>query len=317
MRFLTTFVSLLVFFLVLAGVGFYFTREYFLYRGVENFKKQVLVLKKTNAAVCNSKSPDLLGVVNPDGQPKFQIRFTSDTEYLLEVICPGYELQPVVVGQGMLDTYVSKVPGSSGIIIGEARTGVELVAFKNIQDTINKWFSTNLTFIEKSNRVVLENSDFIVTQPHDDLGAGPITSCQGYGYQCCQAETQIGVGNKIDGLQGCETTCYSACASRPFVLSFTSNPFFDVKDRTVQIANGESIDFSYVIDQGASSSIQALLDYGDGSSDQSLEKNATLSHSYKCTSGTCQYNAIIKVTDSAGVESAQTPASVIHVTVTQ
>lgn len=317
MRFLSTFLSLFVFTLVLVGVGFYFTREYFLYRGVENFKKQVLVLRKSNSVACDTKSPDLLGVINPSGQPKFQLRFTSDTEYVLEIICPGYEFQPIVLQQGQLDKYVSKVPGSSGIVLGEGRTGIELVVFKGVQNMVDGWFQRHVPYIQKTGRVVLENSQFIVTQSSDDLGAGPITSCQGYGYQCCAPETQIGVGNKIDGLQGCETTCYSSCASRPFVLSFTSNPFFDVKNRTVQISSGESIDFNYVIDEGSASSVQVFMDFGDGNSEQSLEKNGLFSHSYQCAQGRCQYTALVRVTDSAGVESAQTPTSVITVVVTQ
>jgi hypothetical protein len=125
------------------------------------------------------------------------------------------------------------------------------------------------------------------------------------------------VGNKIDGLQSCEKTCYSACASRPYVLSFTSNPFFNVKDRSVEIQSGESIDFSYVIDQGSSKSVQVFIDYGDGSSDQSLEKNGMFSHSYQCEGDMCEHTAQIRVTDAAGVESAWTQTSHITVKVMQ
>jgi hypothetical protein len=316
MRFLTSFLTILIFFVVLAGVGFYFTREYLLYRGTENFKKEVLVLRSSSSSACNNKVKDLLGVTNENGTPSIQIRFTSDTKYLMEVICPGYAFDPVVLQQGELDSFVSKVPGSSGILLGTARTGLELVVFKDIQKKVSELFGREIPYIQKTRSVVLENSDFIVVQPGETLGSGPLTSCEGYGYQCCQAETQIGVGNKIEGLQSCEKTCFSSCASRPYVLSFTSNPFFNVKDRSVEIKSGESIDFSYVIDQGTSESVQVFLDYGDGRSDQSLEKNGMLSHSYQCVDE-CEYTAQIEVTDAAGVESAWTQTSHITVKVTQ
>lgn len=316
MRFLSSFITILIFVLILSGVGFYFTREYFLFRGVENFKKSVLILQRSNTAACANNTADLLGVVNPEGQPRIQIRFTSNTEYLLEVICPGYEFDPIVLEQKELDTYVTKVPGASGIVLGSDRTGIELVAFKGIQETVNQWLGREFPFIQKSKPVVLENNGFIVVQPGETLGSGPRTSCEGYGYQCCQMESQLGVGNKIEGLQGCEKTCFSSCTSRPFVLSFTSNPFFDVKDRSVQISPNESIDFSYVIDTGASDSVQVFLDFGDGSSEESLEKNGMISHTYQCEADRCDYTAQMKVTDAAGVESAWTEVSQIKVVVT-
>ncbi|MDQ5951768.1 MAG: hypothetical protein QG639_1049 [Patescibacteria group bacterium] len=317
MRFLTSFLSLLIFFLFLSGVAFYFTREYFLYRGVENFKKAVLVLQKSRGGQeCESKNQDLLGVVNTGGEPDVHIRFLSDTDYILEVVCPGYEFDPIELEQRSLDTYVTKLPGSSGISLGAERTGVELVVFKGVEQKVNQWLSTDWNFIQKKFPVVLESNAFVVSQPGEELGSGPLTSCEGYGYQCCQSDTHIGQGSKIEGLLGCENNCFSSCASRPYVLSLTSNPFFDVQNRTVTISSGESIDFSYVIDVGTSPSVQVLLDFGDGVSGQSLEKTGMMSHTYECPADSCEYTAQMSVTDSAGVESAWTPVSRITVVVT-
>lgn len=317
MRFLTAFLSILIFVLFLSGVAFYFTREYFLYRGVENFKKSVLVLQKSRGGTeCQAKTADLLGVINPNGEPNVHIRFLSNTDYILEVVCPGYEFDPVELETRTLDNYVTKVPGSSGITLGAERTGVEFVVFKGLQEKINLWLNTNFSFIQKKRVVVLENSQFVVAQPGEDLGSGPLTSCEGYGYQCCQSDTHIGEGAKIEGLLGCENNCFSSCASRPFVLSLTSNPFFDVQNRTVTISSGESIDFSYVIDASTSQSVQVLLDFGDSDSGQSVEKTGIMSHVYQCASDSCEYTAQMSVTDEAGVESAWTPVSRINVIVT-
>ena len=314
MRFVTSFITLFIFILIIVASEYYFTREYFLYRGVENFKKTILTVQKSNTTVCSTRE-DLLDTLPVEGQPTVQLRFTSDTEYLVEILCPGYQFDPVLVMQGELDRYVSKVPGSSGILVGEDRTGVELAVFKNVHKQLSDWAGRDVPFIEKSKKIIIENGAFIVAQPEDELGSGPITSCEGFGYQCCQLESQIGIGNTIEGLQGCEKTCFSSCASRPFVLSFTSNPFFDVKTRIVEISDGESIDFSYVVDPGESDAIQVFVDYGDGSSDQSLEKNGMFSHIYNCPADECEYSARMTVTDSAGVESAWTPVSLITVKV--
>lgn len=317
MRFLTSFLSIFIFSLIVIGVGFYFTREYILYRGVENFKKSVLVLRRSNASVCNTTSPDLLGVMISDAQPTIQLRFTSDTEYILEVICPGFEFDPKTLETKELDNYISKVPGSSGILLTEQRTGVELVAFKNVQEMVNSWIGRELPFIQKSKTVALENNNFVVVQPGESLGTGPVTSCEGFGYQCCQVDSQIGVGNKIEGLPGCEKTCYNSCQRRPMVLSFTSNPFFDIQTRALTISANESVDFNYVIDTGITASSQVFIDFGDGRSDQSLEKTGTFSHTYQCAvEDSCEYTAQIKATDTNQVESALTSVSQIKVVVT-
>lgn len=305
-----------MFVIFLLGVGFYFTREYFLYRGVENFKKTILVLQRGNAAnECQKRVDDLLGVVNTDGEPRVHVRFVSNTDYILEVICPGYEFDPISIEEKRLDTYLAKVPGSSGISLGAERTGVELVVFSRLQQTINQWFGQDIPFIQKSQAVVLENNQFVVHQPGEDLGSGPLTSCEGYGYQCCQSDTHIGAGSKIEGLLGCESNCFSSCQSRPYVLSLTSNPFFDVQNRTVTIKSGESIDFSYVVDPGSATGVQVLLNFGDGGSDQSSDTTGMMSHIYSCATDECRFTAQMSVTDSAGVESAWTAVSRIEVVV--
>lgn len=317
MRFLTSFFTIFAFILVLMFVGFYFSREYLLYRGTENFKKTILVLRRSNATVCNEQAADLLGVNGSTADPTIQLRFISSTDYILEVICPGFEFDPKTLSEHTLDSFVTKVPGSSGILLGEQRSGVELVVFKDLQVKVNELFGRNIPYIQKTRTVALENNDFVVVQPGESLGSGPITSCEGFGYQCCQADSQIGAGTKIDGLPGCEKTCYNSCARRPVVLSFTSNPFFDVSNRTVQLSPNESVDFSYVFDEGSPGATQVFIDFGDGSSDQSLEKIGMFSHTFACAAGVCDYTVQLRATDANGVESVQTSVSEIKVNVAE
>lgn len=316
MRFITSLLTISIFLLVLLGVGFYFTREYFLYRGTENFKKQVLILRRANAAqLCQSKSVDLLGVGGDGSEPTKQIRFLSDTEYILEVICPSYSFDPITVSENELDRFVQKVPGSAGLLLNRNRTGVELIAFSSLEEQMKEWFGRDIPFVSKTRPVVLEDNDFIVLQPGETLGASPLGSCEGYGYQCCEIESEIGQGEQINGLQGCEINCYTSCRKRPLVLSFTSNPFFDVSDRSVQIRSGESVDFGYLLDPGAIDDVTITLDYGDGESETLTETNGQVAHTYTCLADACQYQARLSVVDAEGVESADTSVTKILIRV--
>lgn len=317
MKLLTTFISIVVFVLFLSGVAFYFTREYFLYRGVENFKKSVLVVKRNASAstACADKAPDLLGVIDSDTQPVTQLRFISSTEYVAEVLCPGYSFDPNTISQQSLDDYMTKLPGSSGLLLGTERTGVELAVFQQLQKEINTTLGTNFTFIQKNRSVVMEGGSFVTSLPDEDLGVGPIASCQGFGYQCCQSDSQVGVGDPLLGAVGCEQSCYSSCIQRPVVLSMNTNPFFDVKTRTLNIRSGESVDFAYVLDTGASETVQVIMDYGDGMSENSTEKTATLSHVYNCAADACEYQATLIATDAFGTQSAITPISQLQIRV--
>lgn len=317
MRLLSSLLLLIVFCLFLAGVGFYFTREYFLYRGVENFKKSVLVLQRESGnSVCTERAPDLLGLVIDAGQPTTQIRFTSDTEYLLEVLCPGFAFDPVTLEERELDRFVTKVAGSSGIMLGEQRTGVELSVFAGLQNEINAALGTDYNFIAKNKSVALENNQFIVLQPEESLGVGPVASCQGFGYQCCQADSQQGVGEPLIGAVGCEQSCYSSCARIPLVLSLNSNPFFDVSSRTLTISSGESVDFAYVVDMGASDTAQVTIDFGDGESEVSEQTSGSVNHVFGCLANMCQYTVSVMASDSWGMKSVPTDVSQLDVIVT-
>ena len=317
MKILGTFLSVSLFFLLVLGVGFYFTREYLLYRGVENFKKSVLVVRKNNtgSSACAAKAPDLLGVNTSGADIITQLRFTSSSEYVAEVLCPGYSFDPIILDSKELDTYVTKVAGASGIVLGPERTGIELAVFEELQNRINSALNTNFQFIQKNSTVVMEDNQFVVLLPGEDLGTGPATSCEGYGFQCCQSDSQVGVGEPLLGTATCEKSCYSSCVRRPIVLSMNTNPFFDVQTRTLTVNSGESVDFGYVVDTGASETVQVVMNYGDGVTEDSIETSATLSHIYNCPTDFCEYQASLVASDSWGITSADTQVSRLQVRV--
>lgn len=316
MRFIATFLTISLFVVFLAGVGFYFTREYILYRGVENFKKSVLVLQRNNpTSICAEKSTDLLGVGPESASHVVQVRFTSDTEYVSEVLCSGFSFDPYVIETRALDSFVTKDSGSAGILLSAERSGVTLTAFKDLEDEINQVFKTNWTFIGKSRTVVLENNDFVLAQPNEDLGVTPVSSCEGFGFQCCDVDAEQGVGDPLKGVTSCEQSCYSSCVRRPLVLSLNSNPFFDVTTRVVSVRAGESVDFGYVIDPGVSKNLQVIVDFGDGSTEESTEATATVSHVYSCPSGSCEYIVSVRASDAMGIQSTMTAVSQLKVEV--
>lgn len=317
MRFIASFLTVSLFVVFVLVIGFYFTREYVLYSGVQNFKKSVLVLERTgrSSTICSEKGTDLLGVGDGSAGSVAQIRFTSTTEYILEVLCAGYTFDPITLEKKQLDQFVTKSSGTAGIVVGTERSGVELTAFQSVEDEINSAFKTNWRFIHKSNAVVFENNDFVVLQPGEDLGVSPVSSCEGFGYQCCDVDAQQGVGEALQGVTSCEQSCYSSCVRRPLVLSLNSNPFFDVATRIVSVSAGESVDFAYVIDAGSVKSLQVVTDFGDGTTEDTTETTATVSHVYSCPTDVCEYVVSVRAADAWGIQSTMTAISQLKVQV--
>lgn len=316
MRFLSTLFSFLIFIAILAVGVFFLSRELLLWWGVNSFKSSIRAVDReannaSYAAECMQRNPDS-GV--PD--VTVQLRFTSGTEYVIEAVCSQFSRDPVLISKNHLPPFITKVPGSSGIVWGMARSAVELQVFDELVTEVQKTIKMNVAFLEKSRVVGVENNALVVLAADEDLGYGPVTSCEGYGFQCCRAETHIGVGERITGLDECSDSCYSSCSSRPVVLSFGTIPLFDPKTRQVTVPSGAAIDFSYVADSPGANFIQAKIDFGDGTNPGKLEGSSNkTTHVYTCPSGSCTYVARLTLQDSWRVESFDSPISALNIVV--
>lgn len=304
--------------LLLLVVGtFLVAREVLLYSAAHTLKRSIteLVLvshKGTVASSCRAKgiSSDFAGAA-----PVLQLRFISDTEYVLEVNCVENSIDPVLIDKKVLPPFVTKAQGGSGFTLEEKQSAVELEVFSDIEDQVAEWLFFEPTFITRSVTIAAIAGTVVDTHTPFDYDNGPITSCTGYGYFCCDGVAEKGVGDTIHGLSGCEKSCYSQCVSRPIVLSFTTSPFYDFQTRIVAITKGETVEFSFVSDPGKGNTIRATIDFGDGQTDSLSSDTGTVMHSYSCAQAQCEYVATLTLVDNWGIESAETDVSKVRVRV--
>jgi hypothetical protein len=302
MRVLTAIFTFLVTLAVVCGLGFLITREVLLQIAVSQLKSDISQLQRvarnTGSYIqeCQKKGSNTLDGRVIDG---IQLRFTSPTEYQLEVICSQYSLDPVLVESKELPWLVRKEAGGSGI-----RWQVEPSA-------------VSVTLWGRTRSLGVEDEQLVEGLSPTEIGTAfsPVTSCSGYGYTCCQAETSLGEGTQITTATDCPRTCYTSCAARPIILSVTTQPFFDQVTRTVTVGRGEEVSIGYVMDAAGLEGVTTTVDFGDGEQASFTEINGSAPHTYQCTQGSCQYNVQVQATAANGAASAATPITQLTVLV--
>lgn len=294
------FTSLIILFVIGFG-GSYIAREFILTMGVTNMKnslRQVAGVAKnsgTYAAECRKK-----GIIELDESSikTIQLRFTSDTEYQIEVICRQFSLDPIIVDDAELPRFVRKTDGFSGIVWGEDLSGVSIESFGKKKSVYVEDFSIYLGTLE------------------DVQGSiGPLTSCSGHGYTCCSPDTTIGVGEQLTRVSDCPQTCFEKCVNRPVVLSVSTQPFFDLKTRVLTVNKGEQVIVAYVIDPADSKELSVSIDFGDGQTEQLSEFSGDVVHQYDCDQFSCSYDLQVTAVNEKGIEAAQTSITRVRVIV--
>jgi len=227
----------------------------------------------------------------------FQLKFIDNKNYQLEIICRQFPFDPIIVSQRQLPLMVNKVKGGSGLIWGNAESnlGLEILGRKTL--------------------VTVKNENMQVVKFKADFGKTPIASCQSYGFTCCQEETSIGIGSQLLETLDCPRSCFDSCQSRPIILSFTSDPFYESKSKTVSIKRSEEIDFSYVIDGGDGNLKAAKISFGDGQEYDFFDTTGSVAHKFVCNKSFCNYEVKITATDMKNVNSADTGVTKIVVKV--
>lgn len=316
MRVLYSLLSSVVAIAIVLAIGFLIAREGLLFWGVSTVRSSITVMRQlaVNAGQYGTECRKLGVSDDEQAISAIQLRFTSDTEYVVEVVCGQFRLNPLVIETKQLPFMVKKLPGASGIVWGEARSGVRL----------GVWGRTR--------SIITENREVAFTSnPDEFLGAGPISSCQGYGYLCCAEESSIGDGDLFSGATDCPKTCFPGCLPRPVVLSLTTDPFYQPETRTLDVSAGEMVTFGYVVtmpplrgkpeeaqsELAVSPTQSVVIEYGDGSSDLAVEEAGSFTHAYQCVGARCVYQLSLKVTDINGVSAAVTPVSQLKVVVTK
>ncbi len=318
MRILTFFVKITIILLLLSLGVFLLAREALLLSAEHMVKsslsEMVLVSNKGSyAAACRAKGVSDFSL---GSGPVLQLRFLSDQEYVVEVNCVANSIDPVLINQQKLPPFVTKGQGGSGFTLEPRRSAIQLDAFAELETVIDEIVFFKPTFISRSLSIAAEGGEIIIDDATPlDYENGPVTSCSGYGYFCCDAVAEQGVGDSITGLSGCEKSCFSQCVSRPLVLSFTTNPFFEFTSRSLAVRKGETIEFSYVADAGKGNSVTGTIEFGDGESESVSSDTGTVVHKYACAMAQCSYTARITLVDNWGVDSSDTEVSSIKITV--
>ena len=313
MRVLSLLIKLFSLLFVLVVVVFLIGREVVLSMGVSNIKDSVLTLRdhqkrSTYYDVCNRKGSQ---VIEGFEFVTYQLRFTSSTEYVLEAVCAQLEFDPVLIEKKSLPRFVSKVPGASGFLMSRDKvTGIELEAFGEIEKMLDLSFP-----ISKQKTVAVNNMQLVYPQTDQFFDEGPVSSCEGYGYLCCDNLTQQGIGEQISGADGCPDTCFADCETRPSLLSFTTNPLLNPKTRTIQISRNSGLEFHFVVDGGDSRAVKVNIDYGDGETESVSAEEGRSIHRYACSTHYCRYQAHIELEDNWGVKSVETSINRINIEV--
>jgi hypothetical protein len=318
MRILRFFFFSLIGVLVLGFLSFFFGREILLVWGSTMLRTDYeFLLKKGYGNECARQFSY--------GQDYWtQIRFTSNKNYNLEVVCEDFTSSPIVVATKKLPPLLFKKSSGGGFIIDDR----ELPSFIELSSMGRK------LFIYTDQKTLHSN---YLSKPDLDYDNGPLTSCQAHNYQCCSLDLQSGLGNQTTSVTDCPKSCYESCLLRPSVLSFNTRPSPDEKIRTVEVNSGEVITFSYVLGNGKGDvfkgqlsknektsileqlqtvfykqqagqkdneialPLEVSVDLGDGEMFQGTNSQDTFDHTYTCQTTVCYFQAKISIKDARGV----------------
>lgn len=241
----------------------------------------------------------------------FQLRFIDDQEYLLETICQALPDSPNEIGRAKLPEFVTKLPGSSGIIFDDTTGQVRLTIFHDLIKqvaVIFPWLESELkltTVITVVDGQLQRHSEYVPTH-------GPDTTCAGYGYRCCADVIEEGIGQQASA-QDRPNRCFESCQSLPAVLAFTASPGFDQFARTIEVTSGQQVEFWTV--SNSDKNMMQMLDFGDGNSYRNQSLTQPVIHTYDCRMNLCEYEAIVQLESENGVRSITSPVSTIKVKV--
>lgn len=226
----------------------------------------------------------------------YQLRFLTDTDYQVELVCSYIEESPVLMRTGKLPFLVTKLAGSTGFyysLSARQQSAVELSAI---------WYTRQFVL----DGVTVEQSNAKVKN------INPKSVCSGYGYTCCEQGVYAGVGDVYPYAKDCPSTCFSACSPLPYVESFNADPYpLDGSTVTMQ-GTTQQVIFSYAASSRGPKIAYVTIDYGDGSTDKSVEKSGIFTHQFECSSS-CRIPVTLTATDVTGQVSVENPHATLYI----
>ena len=323
-KLLTTTIVFTLTLAVLLALIVFIAREAFLWQGTRSFKRDLVALNRMST---NKSCESEFGSIMTEGEQMYrQVRFTSSRAYVLELICPGFPDQPLASEQRVLSSFVSKLPGSAGILqrtdVVESYVGLTVFQelAKGLPEQLRPWLgwisTSELIGLAASETVVKPFSESPTETALTQYGQGPVSSCEGYGFICCDGQTQYGMGDSVTDVPSCPVNCFERCVSRPLIISWRSSPMADWGTDVVSLPEGGTVQFYYGLeDLDELGPWTATVDFGDGQTDTATGKEGSLSHYYSCDSSYCEYVAQVSVTNAQSAVSAPTQLSKLIVAV--
>lgn len=335
MRIIKILLTTLIGLLIILAVGAILTRELLLLTGLKRVQASLKLVRDIDrdqqyATECMTKG----SLRDDEGRVhRTQLRFVGDQQYVIEVICNQFRMSPIEVEQVELPRWVTHQLGQSGLVWGSETAGL------------------NLECLGRTGSVVIKDG-YLSTSLHEtevEAGAGPTSECGSFGYQCCDLTYQQGVDHQLTTVQDCPKSCYQTCSDRPLILSFTTLPYYNKFDRTLEISAGTEVTFSFTVSPNQQDYFSGMypeemdwiertvytvgsvfdrsntqqqagsvvLDFGDGEQATTDKLKDKLTHTYQCSRARCEYQALLTVTNSAGINSLQDKPARITVVVTR
>lgn len=303
-----------IFLIVIIG-SFLAVQQWVLVRAYNQIISDVSLLQRAKDISEYYQYCDELDAQKTNDSPLFtsQLRFISDTEYVLEIVCNQYEFVPKTITQRKLPLFATKKPGQSGLVLAkEGAWAINLQAVPSEVREVANILPVLEPLLLRSRVVMMEDSVLVTTSVMPVATTSPQTNCAGYGFSCCDPVQTLGVGEQRPG-NDCSLDCYASCQPRPIILSFNGEPGFDRYQRVLQANTINEVIFNFVVDSLLPELSQVTLDFGDGTSWIGLATDTAATHQYPCAQAECSYLAKLMVVDAYGTQSTPTAATQIQV----
>lgn len=330
MRIIKAFLTSIILLVLVGGGLFLVIREGLLWMATSRVKQSLnqvrdIDQRQSYATECASKGSDRdeKGRVHAT-----QLRFTDANSYVVEVICNQMEYAPIEVVTGDLPPFALRRVGKSGV-----RWGQEL--------------GINFSVLGRVGSVMVVDEQIITSSKFASVDgvAGPPSECSAYSYSCCDINMQLGQGGFASEALDCPQGCFESCEDRPIILSFSTQPFYNKIDRTLNISKNQAVVFSFVVSPSLDSSfidyldsddpvekfissvesvfaknpedeqVIVYLDLGDGKKESFSGLRGQVEHQYNCVGVSCTYEAKLMVVKQGGIESYDGPQNKIIVQV--
>lgn len=330
MRILKAFFTSLLILIIVGGGSYLVFREAILFLTTNKVKQALVQVREFDrrqayATECLSKGADR----DQTGRVHFtQLRFTDESSYVVEVVCNRMAHDPIEIYSESFPPFAQRQLGKSGWRWAD-EAGINFI----VLDRVGSVTIVDEEIVTSRTAAVLDGS------------LGPSSACVSYGYQCCDVNMQMGVGELVSSALDCPQGCYPACEDRPLILSFNTQPYYNKITRTLKVDRQQPVIFSFVVSpnqevvfadfedsddpvqqvisaievifsrQEDEEELEVTVDFGDGQSESFMGMRGQVEHQYNCPGGGCAYDAMIKVVKDGEIESYIGPQNTIQVQV--